>query len=74
VISKERFTVLKVFTAQYSYQGKDRLDITVKSGDRTFAPTWDMVKAYKAGRITQEEYTEMYHALMRRSYCNNRQC
>ena len=57
--------MLKVYTAQYGYRGKDRLDITVKSGDRTFAPTWDMVMDYKSGKITQEEYTEMYYDLMR---------
>ncbi|MCL6477087.1 MAG: hypothetical protein K6T65_01600 [Peptococcaceae bacterium] len=66
-------SVLKVFTAQYGYRGKDRLDITVKSGDKTFAPTWDIVMAYKAGKITQEEYTAMYYALMRQSYRKNRQ-
>ncbi|MDR9785830.1 MAG: hypothetical protein RJR37_00865 [Peptococcaceae bacterium MAG4] len=65
--------MLKVYTAQYGYRGRDRLDITVRSGDKTFAPTWDMVKAYKAGKITQEGYVEMYCALMRRSYRNNRQ-
>ncbi|MCL6559472.1 MAG: hypothetical protein K6U74_11870 [Firmicutes bacterium] len=64
--------LVRVHTAQYNYRGEDRLDITVKSGDKTFAPTWDMVMAYKSGKITQEEYTEMYYALMRRSYQNNR--
>ncbi len=65
--------MVKVYTAQYNYRGEDRLDITVKLGDKAFAPTWDMVRAYKSGRITQKEYTEMYYALMRRSYRNNRQ-
>lgn len=65
--------MVKVYTAQYGYRGDARLDITVKSGDKTFAPTWDIVMAYKDGRLTQEEYTEMYHAWMRGSYRNNRQ-
>lgn len=65
--------MVKVYTAQYSYSGKDRLDITVKSGDKTFAPTWKMVMDFKSGRITQEEYTKLYYELMRQSYQSNRQ-
>lgn len=40
------------------------LDITVKSGDRTFAPTWDMVLKYKAGELTTAEYMGHYRRLM----------
>lgn len=63
---------MKVFTSQYKYKGKNRFDITVKSGDKTFAPTWEMVMNYKSGKISEEEYTEQYYERMRQSYQNNR--
>jgi uncharacterized protein YeaO (DUF488 family) len=44
------------------------LDITVKSGDKAFAPTWDMVMDYKKGVINEEGYTVRYLNLMRSSY------
>jgi uncharacterized protein YeaO (DUF488 family) len=65
--------VLKVYTARISYRGEDRLDITVKSGDKLFAPTWNLVMGYKNGTITEEHYTEGYLALMRLSYKRNRE-
>ncbi len=49
------------------------LDITVKSGDKTFAPKWEMVMNYKQGRITEEDYAREYYSMMRESYRNNRQ-
>lgn len=35
-------------------------DITVKSGDRDFAPTWDNLMEYKRGNMDMEEYTLRY--------------
>lgn len=64
--------MLKIYTSQYRYSGKNRLDITVKSGDKTFAPIWDMVSKYKKGLITEEEYTKEYYKLMRNSYKNHK--
>ena len=64
--------MVKVYTSQYRYNGPNRLDITVKSGDKTFAPTWDMVWKHKRGEITDEEYTKMYYDLMRKSYRSHR--
>ena len=61
-----------VKTAHMSYKGPNRLDITVKSGDKVFVPTWDMVKYLKAGRLSWESYEEMYHHRMRNSYRDNR--
>lgn len=49
------------------------IDTTVKSGDPVFAPTWEIVTAVKSGRITQQQYTEHYLSLMRKSWLNNRQ-
>jgi len=74
--------MLKIYTIQISVARslkftKDPryLDITVKSGDRAFAPTWKMVMGTRnswEGRISQEEYTRQYYDLMRQSYRQNR--
>lgn len=47
------------------------VDVTVKSGIKAFAPTWDIVMGVKQGKITQQQYTERYLNLMRRSYKAN---
>ena len=62
---------MKIHTSTVRYAGRDRLDVTVKSGDKVFAPTWDMVMGYKKGSISWEEYTRQYTALMRQSYARN---
>ena len=41
------------------------MDITVKSATppgSVLAPTWDIVKAYKAGKLTQWQYAGKYYA------------
>ena len=43
-------------------------DITVKSGDKRFSPTWDLLNRYKCGECLPEQYTEEYLKLMRESY------
>lgn len=44
------------------------LDATVKTGDKIFAPSWEIVTDVKSGRITEEEYTTRYTVQMRASY------
>lgn len=53
--------------------GLVRLDITVKTGDLRFAPTWDMVMGHKENdpRYSDELYTMMYREMMRQSYLND---
>ena len=47
-------------------------DITVKTGDKDFAPTWDLLMRYKAeDSISEEQYTQEYTALMQASFNNN---
>ena len=48
------------------------LDITVKSGDPVFAPTWDMVMGWKQGWMSQDEYVRRYTEMMRESYRRNK--
>jgi hypothetical protein len=66
-----------LYTAQYRYPGKDRLDITVKGNcpaGKLYAPTWDMVQRIKVHNMAniqpimkvdaEEEYTGMYYNLL----------
>lgn len=62
--------MLKIYTDRI---GRPGLDITVKSGDQVFAPTWDIVMGLKHGDITWEQYVEKYYELMRNSYLHNRE-
>lgn len=48
------------------------IDTTVKSGEKVFAPSWDIVSRHKAGTLDDKGYTEVYKQLMRVSYGNNR--
>lgn len=63
--------ILEINTSTIRYAGPGRLDISRKSGDAVFAPTWDMVNGYKACLINTQEYTTEYYELMRQSYKNN---
>lgn len=47
-------------------------DITVKSGDRSFAPTWNLLKGYKDGAVSEDEYTRVYLELMRERISANK--
>lgn len=64
--------MVRIFTSRLWTKLPYRLDITVKSGDKVFAPTWKMVSDYKSGRISEKEYVEQYYSLMRESYRTNR--
>lgn len=52
-----------IYTARVSYMGHDGADISVQGGDlewKPLAPTWEMVKSYKAGRLSEEAYSALY--------------
>ncbi len=48
------------------------LDITVKSGDKTFAPSWDIVMGHKKKEITDDDYIRTYRQMMLDSYKKNK--
>ncbi len=53
--------MVKVFTSRVAYQGKDRIDATVKSGDGlgdVLAPTWSLVAGHKLYEAQQENNEE----------------
>jgi len=67
--------MLRFYTSKYQYQGPSRLDVTVKGQDslgKHFAPTWEMLGAWKSGAISSREYTARYYELMRERYRNDR--
>ena len=69
--------ILRLATARINYVGQEYqrvLNTTIKSGvglGAIFAPTWNMVMSSKQGKITWDEYTTQYTALMRQRYCDN---
>lgn len=48
------------------------IDTTVKSGLKLFAPTWAIVSGIKSGKITEDEYTEIYYNILRNRYRDNK--
>ena len=65
---------MKIKTAQMTIAKKqtDFLDITVKSGNKLFSPTWDLVMGIKNQTITKEDYIYKYKSLMRKSFLENK--
>jgi uncharacterized protein YeaO (DUF488 family) len=64
--------MLKVYTSKISYKGENKLNVSIKSGNKIFAPSWEIVMSYKNGKITEEQYTLAYHNMMEISYKRNR--
>lgn len=63
---------LTIYTSRISYRGSGKIDISVKSGDSVFAPSWDIVMGVKNNTITTYQYTQAYYAMMRQSWNANR--
>jgi hypothetical protein len=49
------------------------VDITVKSGIKTFAPTWENLKAYRAGAMSKADYAREYYDKVLASFKTNEQ-
>lgn len=70
---------MKCYTVHLSKWRKVRkdgyflLDSTTKTGDKVFAPGWDIVLGHKDKSITDEEYTAVYVERMRQSYRENQE-
>ena len=57
------------------YRGSDKLDVTVMSGrgiGRYFAPSWEMVRGFKQGTLSWEEYERMYLERLRQVWVSKR--
>jgi hypothetical protein len=71
VLIEDPDTTTRIYTAQYKYNGIDRLDITAARKDsigKVFAPPWVIVKRYQNNEIDADTYTKAYHDLMVTSY------
>ncbi len=58
---------MNIYTAHCRYKGVDRIDITVKGSVKPgeiLAPTWEMVKRYRAGTLSQWDYAVQYFSLI----------
>jgi hypothetical protein len=58
---------LKIFTAQFGYNGPSRHDTTIRTNTSCFAPNWNIVMDHKNGKITDEGYTEKYIQILEQS-------
>jgi uncharacterized protein YeaO (DUF488 family) len=69
---------MKLYTTQMSkWREVEKLgipfkDVTVKSGDKQFAPTWDFLMEYKNNQ-DESKYLERFIPLMRKNYSENKQ-
>lgn len=69
---------MKIYTISIPYARKcgiDKLpgyiDITIGSGSKVFAPTWNMVHSVKNGDMSEDGYTKLYTGLMYESMKNS---
>ena len=71
--------MVRLWTARIDYPGRDRFDVSRKSGALVFAPSWALLGPYlrkrKEGGLTDADwaaYVEAYTAEMRASYTEHR--
>ena len=62
--------MLSLWTAQYKYCGKDRIDIAAKSAAypwNIFVPTWKMITNYKqSGK--EQQYITQYNIIILKAF------
>lgn len=69
---------MKIYTCQMSKWrvaqelGLPFKDVTVKSGDKQFAPTWDFLMEYKEDS-DEGKYRDKFLPLMRKNYSHNKE-
>ena len=70
LIDQYRKPRLKIWTAQYQYNGNDRIDVTIKSAKypwNVFAPTWEMVMKYKR-TLDENAYINAYSTIVDKAF------
>lgn len=69
---------MKIYTSQMSgWRKAEKLgipfkDVTVKSGDKQFAPTWDFLMEHKKD-YDEDKYLSKFMPLMRKNYSQNKE-
>lgn len=70
--------MLEIYTTQISQWREvkrleiELIDITAKTGNKSFSPDFNIVMQYKKGDIDEKTYTDLYTERMRYSYLNTR--
>lgn len=70
--------MLEVYTIQMARWrvamrlGIELKDITIKSGNKVFAPEYEWLMKYKGQELTRDQYSVLYRSKMQWSYVNHR--
>jgi uncharacterized protein YeaO (DUF488 family) len=67
--------IMVIYTSNLKYTGMDRLNVSRAGKDvvgLTFAPSWDLVRDWKAAKVDESGYRSRYMAEMRASYRKNK--
>jgi len=73
--ARHNYGTVRITTAHISHRpttDEIRLDVTIKSGLKMFAPSWAMVIGYKKGWLHHTTYAAQYHEMMEKSYEANK--
>jgi hypothetical protein len=63
---------LDVYTARFSYNGDDRVDVSANGGHFIFVPPKQLLFDYRFGKITEKKFQKAYFECLRNSYVNHR--
>ena len=63
---------LQVYTADVTYEGDDRVDVSVNNGKFIFAPPKHLIFDYRFGNITEDQFQKSYFECLEKSYINQR--
>lgn len=63
---------IQVYTANVTYEGDDRIDVSVNNGQFIFAPPKHLMFDYRFGKITDDQFQKAYLACLEKSYMNQR--
>ena len=62
---------LKVYTADFGYDGDDSFDVSLQGGHYVLTPPKHLLMDYKFGRIHQDVFQNDYFSFLENSYVQN---
>ena len=69
--AKSRYK-MHVYTAETSYEGDDRIDISAQGGYFIFMPPKQLLFDYRLGSVTAERFKKTYFECLEESYIRHR--
>ena len=57
-----------VYTADEAYEGDDRIDVSIQSGNFIFVPPTHLLFDYRFRNITEDQFQEAYFEFLKESY------